>query len=342
MGRVLLAGILSVLIIFCAAGCGTATQDTSLGNESSTSTVTDADGPSTTKGASVSFVAPIGEGDGRITYVDTPEGKWGPASFCVLPDGSVAILDGGGLSIEVFAPTGEPQYTLDLTGIVYSPSDIRWWNDCFAVLAMETGSSTSVWLIDTEGNLKQTIPLVDELSGVVLYGPLRVSGNGELMALVGNDLYAIADGQGSVLSDDEMSTAKTTSSLLGNPELEIGSDDGVSTWVTVSGSGTWLTIEPGTSFYPWGSDDAGDTYLGGRRLGYDAAGAVDKSDYLIVRIGESLAEVDFALVDEDSKLSGMGNRLIDVVDDGTVYSMVPEVDGVHIETLEFSSTYPEL
>jgi len=68
------------------------------------------------------FIVPVGSGDGQIAYITEGTDPWGPISFCVLPDKSVAIVDAGNQRIQVFDRAGSFQYSVDLAGIVVSPT----------------------------------------------------------------------------------------------------------------------------------------------------------------------------------------------------------------------------
>jgi len=356
MGRVLLVGMIAMALMLCIAGCGAAGGISPMTSEQAATTAVEPEAPTdmvpltteTTAPASsppasrVSFVAPLGSGDGQICYVHDPCGTWGPTGFCVLPDKSVAILDCGDTSIHVFSHAGESLYSIDLTGIGSSLVDIRWWNEAFAVLEFNT-EPKSVILVGADGNVRGTIDLwpgMDE----TMEGGLRIGRDGELALLEPcGPMHVLTDPQGDPLPPAQMRQTTPTYAFRGGPEFEVGYQWEGPARVRAVGSSDWLPVGPddtggGT---PLASDELGNTYFKVDRVIYDTSGEFVAADDVVVKLDKTFRQVGYAHADWTG-LVIFPIRRIDATGDGNVYAMLPMADGVHIETLEFSAELPEL
>lgn len=290
----------------------------------------------------VSFVAPLGSGDGQICYVHDPCGTWGPTGFCVLPDKSVAILDCGDTSIHAFSHAGESLYSIDLTGIGSSLVDIRWWNEAFAVLEFNS-QPKSVILVDTGGNVQRTIDLwpgMDE----TMEGGLRIGKDGELGLLEPCGLiHVLTDPRGDPLPPAQMQQTTPICAFQGGPEFEVAYQWEGPARVRAVGSSDWLPVGPddtggGT---PLASDELGNTYFEVGRVRYDSSGEFVAAENVVVKLDKTFRQVGYARIDWTG-LVVSPIRTIDVTSDGNAYAMRPMADGVHIETLEFSTELAEL
>jgi len=362
MSRPMFAGIaagiammFSTLCLLGAAGCGTAGQATSMTEGQVTSTTvrpaTSATAvrtsTSTTAGPMpaprVSFIAPRGSGEGQVCYVEDQEGIWGPTGFCVLPDKSVAILGCGDESVRVFGPSGEPLYSIDLRGITITPMDIRWWNDTFAILELNS-QPKSVVLIDVKGRVRKTIELwpgMDETSE----GGLRIGRNGELELMEPCvPPHVLTDSQGNALPAAQMQQTRATYAFQGGPEFEVAQQQGEGpARARVVGLADWVLVGPEETLggTPLASDDLGNTYFEVGRVKYDSSGLFVAADTIVVRLDGAFRQVGYARTDSAGMVIAPP-RAVDVTGDGNAYSMMPKADGVHIETLDFSTEPPEL
>jgi hypothetical protein len=353
MKRVWFGVAVLTIVAVCAAGCGPAgetgikveapvvvtTQQAAPPTEppvSTTSTTT-----STIDAPEVSFVAPRGKGAGHVGYVEDAEGTWGPTSFCVLPDKSVAILDCGEECIQVFSHSGEPLRSIDLQGMTISPVDIQWWNDCFAILEFSS-QPKSVLLVGLDGSLHRRIDLWDGMDETAQ--GLRIGRHGELELLTATaSLNVLTDTRGEPLSPEDMLRTTFLPGFRGGPEIEVSLGPAGPLRGRLAGSTEWLPLAPddalgGTLI---ASDDAGNTYLRTSRMLYDSSGNYVGGDTFVVKLDGGLRQVGFAPVDIVG-LKIFTTRMVDVTSDGGVYSAVPKADGVHVETLHFAPAPPEL
>ncbi len=355
MRRVLLVGMIATALMLCVGGCGAAIDippvtskravSTTVGPGASadvvsltTETTTSTSMPPAPR---VSFVAPRGDGQGRVCYVEDQCGTWGPTGFCVLPDKSVAILGCGDQSIEVFSHAGVPLRSIDLTGVASSVVDIRWWDEAFAVLEFNS-QPKSVILVDVDGNVQRTIDLwpgMDE----TMEGGLRIGRDGELELLEPCGLiHVLTDPRGDPLPPAQMQQTTPVCVFRGGPEFEVAYEWEGPARVRAVGSSDWLPVGPddtggGT---PLASDDLGNTYFKAGRVRYDSSGEFVAADDVVVKLDKTFRQVGCARIDWTG-LVIFPIRRVDVTSDGNAYAMMPMADGVHVETLEFSAEPPK-
>lgn len=353
MKRVWCGAAVLAIIAMCAAGCGV-TGETGIEVEQPLVVTTQDEVPpaespvsatSTTNSGvfapEISFVAPRGTGAGHIGYVEDAEGTWGPTSFCVLPDKSVAILDCGEECIQVFSHSGQPLRSIDLQGITISPMDMVWWQDCFAVLEFSS-QPKSVLLVGLDGGLQRRVDLWDGMDETAQ--GLRIGQHGELELLAATrSLNVLAGTDGEPLSPEEMLRTTRLPAFRGGPEIELSSSGAGPLRGRLVGSTEWLALAPddalgGTLI---ASDDAGNTYLRTSRILYDSSGNYVGGDTFVVKLDGALRQVGFAPIDTAGGVI-FPLRMVDVTPDGGVYSAVPKADGVHVETLHFMPSPPEL
>ncbi len=289
----------------------------------------------------VSFVVPVGTGEGEVAYVKDQEEEWGPESFCVLPDKSVAIVDLGNHEIKVFDDAGSFLHSVDL-GDGSRPVDLRWWNDSFAVLDVNSQPQSLV-LIDRQGGVRGRIDLGMDLVDVSLPGGLRVGPNGELELLAGaGGIHMLTDAQGNSLPFEAMAEIHSTIAFQGGPDFEISTGQG-SPQVKLVGSSKWISCFTPASggvvgATPLGSDDSGSTYFE-VHVQHVLPDQTLAFEFIVVKLDATLRQVGLARVDRAGSVI-IPDRWLDVTPDGNVYSMVPKDDGVHISTLVFSATLP--
>ncbi len=327
MTRVLSMALAVAALVTVVAGCGTAHPMTSVSGGSVSSTTTTgvtstesvpAAASSTAPVRRVSFVVPIGEGGGQITYMDMDKDPWGPNTFCVLPDKSVAILDAGDQRIELFDSAGSFLRSIDLAGIVLSPEDMRWWKGAFAIL--ETNSPPhEVIVVDGNGAVRQKIEIPVEILALPGSGALRIGRRGELEVQDGTGSpLPITDAQGNTLSMAEIAgiaAAREAAAVQWEPEFPI------------TGKAKRL-----------GWDASGNNYFE-VICQYESADGRLTFDRVVVRLDTAYQQAGLTRVPyADFVLFPL--RMIDLTDDGNAYSMVPMADGVHVEMLEFSASLP--
>ena len=299
---------LSILTVACDSGQQTAATDGS-------------DTSAITASPSVSLVAPLGDGDGKIAY-ENLEGvggdPWGPASFCVLSDGSVAILDGVDQSIEVFDSSGSfvRSVTLDAAVRYMVPEDIRSWKDGHALLVMNDYSTYSVVIVDANGALIEQIDLPEDWYP----SSLLVTSDGTLaVAEFDSPALPVTDPEGAPLS---IAQIRSTAAAQGTVQPPSAPD--VST--ELAGPPELL-----------GQDGSGNSYFYAvPSYGPDTPPGTLKK--LVLRAGPDsqltgIAEIPFA------DYTVFPNRLFDVTLDD-IYAMVPMEDGVLVKTLVFSTDLP--
>lgn len=363
MGRAVLVGMIVTALTLCISGCGATDGISPMTSEQAASTVmgqaasTAAEPVSTTGMAPlttettasahlppaprVSFVAPRGDGEGRICYVEDQCGRWGPTGFCVLPDKSVAILGCGDQSIEVFSHTGEPLRSIDLAGVASSVVDIRWWNEAFAVLEFNS-QPKSVILVDVGGNVQRTIDLwpgMDE----TMEGGLRIGKDGELALFEPcGSMHVLTDGQGDPLPPAQMRQASPLLAFRGGPKFEVAYQQEGPARVRAVGSSEWLPAgqDDASGGTPLASDELGNTYFRVDRVMYDSAGESVAAGDVVVKLDRTFRQVGHAPIDWRG-LVMFPIRRIDITSDGNAYAMMPMADGVHVETLEFSADPPK-
>lgn len=351
MRRGLPAAVIVLVLVFCALGCGAvpdfgndgylSPDDGQSGTSAESTRTTEASTTTTTVAEPICFVVPIGSGQGEVGYVlDDPCENWGPSSFCVLPDQSVAILDIANHRIQVFDRSGALLDTVDL-GMTITPLDVRWWNGCFAVWE-DNVLPKQVLLVSMQGQVTERIELPGGLlDGCVTDGGgLRIGVHGELEFLeTCGPLYQLTDEEGRVCAVSHISTVPL--GFEGGPEFEMSSEDGGPGRVRLAGSSNWLVPLPGSAggACPVASDAAGNTYFVGSHVYYDSAGDYTGSKRVVVRLDARFEQMGFARIDTDGVLF-YPSRMLDVTADGAVYSMVAKKDGLHIDTLVFSSALP--
>lgn len=283
------------------------------------------------------FVIPIGTGTGQVNYIQDASDPWGPISFCLLPDDSLAILDAGNQRIQVFSPSGSFLYSVSLAGIAISPVDIRWWGDGFALLEANTDPN-SVVLLDVKGQIKQRIELPEDLADRS-WGGLRIGSQGELGVLeAGTWMHLIAAAEGRVMLAPAMAERQTTIALEGGPRFTLSQGKADPARVQLVGSSNWVSLSPVSgvvSATPLASDTSGNTYFVMDYVKQSSPEEPISVDLVVVRLDSRFRQTGVARVDL-AELAVVSTRMIDVSRTGDVYCMLPKANGVLVEKMELS------
>jgi hypothetical protein len=287
------------------------------------------------------FVVPLGSGQGQIAYVTDGTDPWGPMSFCLLPDKSIAILDAGNHRIQVFSSNGSFVYAVNLAGVAVSPVDLRWWRGCFAILEASSDPNSLI-LLTPKGEVKQTVELPPNLAAMSS-GGMRIGSKGELELLeAGTWPHVLMDNQGAAVDKSAMSARQETIALQGGPEFTLSQDGSGARNLKLMSAGLSATVKPNGlcgGVTPLAADASGASYFVSDSVYQSSPDQPIAVDRVVVKMDKNFRQQALARLDLTGSVVTSA-RMLDVADDGTVYSMVGKADGVHFQRLGLSATIP--